>query len=104
VLYRWVEQPTLLRSSVAGSLFGLTMVLKPEIMLAAGLVTFAAGAMRWYFRRSIPLAALVAWTGCAVLPTLAFAAYFSAHVPWRTALPFRLPRVAERRLFDPFHG
>jgi hypothetical protein len=87
VLFRWVEHPTLLRSSLAGGLFGLTAVLKPEMMLAAGLVTFAAWAMRWYFRKSIPLAAVAAWAGCAVLPTLAFTAYFSAYLPWRDALP-----------------
>jgi hypothetical protein len=88
VLFRWMENPTLLRSSLAGGLFGLTAVLKPEIMLAAGLITFAASAMRWYFRKSVPFAAVAAWAGCAVLPTLAFAVYFSALVPWKQALPF----------------
>ena len=87
VLFRWVEHPTLLLSSLAGGLFGLTIVLKPEIMLAAGSVTLAAWAMRWYYRRSLPLAAVAAWAGCAVLPTLAFAAYFSVCVPWRDAFP-----------------
>ena len=87
VLFRWVKRPTLLRSSLAGGLFGLTAVLKPEIMFAAGLVTFAAWAMRWYFRKSLPLAAVAAWAGCAVLPTLAFTAYFSTYLPWTDALP-----------------
>jgi hypothetical protein len=86
VLFRWVQQPTLLRSSLAGALFGLSAVLKPEIMLAAGVVTVAAWAIRLYFRKSVPLADLAAWAGCAVLPTLAFAAFFSAWVPFKDAI------------------
>jgi hypothetical protein len=85
VLGRWVELTTILLSSLAGVLLGLTALLKPEIMLAAALVTLAAAAMRAHARKSIPVNALAAWAGCVALPSLAFTAYFSAYVPWTAA-------------------
>jgi hypothetical protein len=88
VLSRWLEKPTLLTSALAGGLFGLTLVLKVEMILAAGLVTAAALAIRWTWLKTFPLAAAAAWVAGATLPTLAFAVYFSAHVPWRAALLF----------------
>jgi hypothetical protein len=85
VLARWVEAPTLVRSSLAGVLFGLTAVLKAEILLAGGMVTIAALAVRWRSRKPIPLAAMAAGAASFALPTLAFAAYFATHVPWPEA-------------------
>ena len=86
VLSRWVEAATPGRSFLAGGLFGLTAVLKPEIMLAGGVVTSAAVAMRSWQRRPWSNRATVAWAVGAVLPTAAFAAYFATAVPWTTAL------------------
>lgn len=81
----WSENPTARRSLVIGGLFGLTAVLKPEIMLAAGLVTAAAALQR---RKRFPLQSVGAWIFGAALPTLGFAAYFATQVPWLTALGY----------------
>jgi len=85
VLPAWVECATPRRSFVAGGLFGLAAVLKPEIMLASGLVTLAALAARRWRRRLLPPRAIGAWAAGAALPTGGFAVYFSTRVPWRSA-------------------
>jgi hypothetical protein len=85
VLARWVKAATLSRTFIVGGLFGLTCVLKPEIMLAAGLITFAAVGIRWRYHWQLKLPMLAAWAGGAMLPTLGFVAYFSAYLPWKEA-------------------
>ena len=85
-LTRWVANPTGLHSFLAGGLWGLTAVIKPEFMLAGGLITLAAFLVRWRHGKPAPLAAAGYWAAGAVLPTLGFAIYFSAYVPWREAL------------------
>jgi hypothetical protein len=85
-LSRWMENPTVLWSALIGGLFGLTAVLKTEFILAAGLLTIAAVTVRWRQKKPLPPAAIGIWAGSAALPTLAFAIYFSAHVPAREAL------------------
>ena len=88
VLVRWIEKATPWRSFVAGGLLGLTAVLKPEIMLAAGLVTGAAYLLKR--RHSGPPGAgdVLAWAGGAILPTAGFALFFATHVSWAEALVF----------------
>jgi hypothetical protein len=86
VLVRWAEEATLRRSFFAGGLFGLTAVLKPEIMLAAGLVTFTALVVEWRHQKQLRLSTLFAWAGGAVLPTLGFVIYFAARLPWKEAV------------------
>ncbi len=85
-LVHWVEKPTLRRSFCAGGLFGLTAVLKPEIMLAAGLLTFTAVVVRRRQQKSLRRSAIAAWTGGAILPTLGFIVYFAAWLPWTEAV------------------
>jgi hypothetical protein len=85
-LVAWVERPTAVRSFVVGGLWGLTAVLKPEIMLAAGLVMLAAIIMQRRRHQSWPPGAILAWAAGAVLPTVAFALFFSTQVPWASAL------------------
>ena len=86
VLAAGVEQATVWRSFMAGGLFGLSAVLKPEIMLAAGLVTLAALALQRWSRRPLGATAVGPWAVGAVLPTAAFTLYFSTQAPWRAAL------------------
>jgi len=77
LLPAWIEEATPWRSFVVGLLFGLSAVLKPEIMLAAGLVTATAFAVQRWQRRPLRLTAIGAWLLGAALPTAAFAVYFS---------------------------
>jgi hypothetical protein len=85
-LFRWIERPTAPRAALAGLLFGLTLVLKPEIILAGGLVSAAAVAAGTR-RSGLPTrAAAAAWAAAAAAPTLAFAAFFSLSMPVSDAL------------------
>ena len=84
-LVRWVEESTPLRSFLAGSLFGLTAVLKPEIMLAAGLVTSTAAAIQWWLQKPLRMRAIVGWIIGAILPTIGFFVFFSTWLPWEKA-------------------
>jgi hypothetical protein len=86
VLFQWIGRITLTRSFLAGGLFGLTVVLKPEIMLAAGLVTGTAVALQRRQRVPIARGALIAWGVGALLPTAGFTLFFSAHFPWRESV------------------
>ena len=88
VLARWVENATPVRSLLAGVLFGLAAVLKPEIVLAAGLVTLAALVVQRWQRRPWRAAAIGAWVAGAVLPTAVFTIYFSTQVSGRAAWGF----------------
>ena len=87
-LSRWLDGPSAARAATAGGLLGLTVVLKPEIMLAAGLVTGAALLMRYMQGKSLPTSSAVAWAAAAPLPTLVFWGYFSASVPVKEAFFF----------------
>jgi hypothetical protein len=85
VLSRWIEDAAPPRSLLAGGLFGLTALLKPEILMAGGLLTAAAVAIRLLRGREVSLRAASAWAAGAVLPTGLFAAYFATVVPWGRA-------------------
>ncbi len=86
VLVRVVEDGTMFQSLLAGGLFGLAAVLKPEFALAGGLMTLAAALTRWRCR-SLPRSwEVVAWTFGAILPSAAFAIYFSMFMPWSAAV------------------
>jgi hypothetical protein len=67
-------------------LFGISAVLKPEILFAAGLVTLAACLVRWRSGPPLRLADGAAWALGAVVPTAVFAIYFSLFEPWGAAL------------------
>jgi hypothetical protein len=81
VLVRWIETPTTLRSLAAGVLFGLTTVLKPEIMFAGGLVLGTAFALRWRQRGTPGIGALIAGPVGALLPTAGFTLCFARTFP-----------------------
>ncbi len=85
-LARWTEVPSPGLSALCGFFFGLTCVLKPEIMLAAGSVTFAAALVCAKRRRPPGAAAWGAWACGAVLPTLCFTVWFAIDMPWSAAL------------------
>jgi hypothetical protein len=86
VLAGWVRQPGPWRSAGAGLLLGLAAVLKPEILLAAGVITCAAAALRCLRRQPIAWKAVVAWGVAALLPTFIFGLHFSRYFSWSKAL------------------
>ena len=88
MLSLWVERPTALRSFLAGCLAGLTTVLKPEFMLAAGLVSVTAVIVRWKFYNRPRVGEIGAWAVGAALPTLGFATYFATQEPWKQAFSY----------------
>lgn len=81
VLIRWLERPALAWAAGAGLLYGLTWVIKPEFILAGGVMIVVAAALR--LRRS----GKIAWPegllfGAAVLlPTVAFWGWFAQFMP-----------------------
>jgi hypothetical protein len=86
VLARWVENPTVRVGFLAGGLFGLTAVLKPEIMLAAALTTLTAALIRWRYVGLPAARVAVAWVIGSAIPTTGFALYFAIFFDWSAAL------------------
>ncbi len=85
-LVHWVDNPTRRRSFLVGLLFGLTVVLKPEFIVAGVLMMCVAFVARWRLR-SVPQArTLFAGAAGAILPTALFSCYFSRFIPWSQAI------------------
>lgn len=84
-LLGWLERPSCWRSAAVGLCFGLTLVLKAEFILAAGLVLIAA---LWLNRRSaavMPASAGMCLAAAAVLPSAVFLALFRCSMDWADA-------------------
>lgn len=86
VLIRWIDHPTSPGSLIAGLLFGLTAVLKPEFLLAGGLVTLTAAGLSYRYGKWPGAGSMFIWVCGAALPTVVFTAYFSAFLPWQSAV------------------
>jgi len=84
-LLRWVENGTCHAGFLAGSLFGLTIILKPEFIVAAALATSIAIAACLRFQGAPRTAALAGWAIGVVLPTALFSCYFAQFMPWSQA-------------------
>jgi hypothetical protein len=85
VLAALFKKPTLVRSFFAGLLFGLTLVLKPEFILAAVALTVLAGLAYWKRGDSLRLGIFFSWALGTLLPTLSFTFYFACFMPWGRA-------------------
>jgi hypothetical protein len=83
---RWLQSPAWANALWVGGLFGLTAVLKLEILFAAGLVCIAGIVIGWSARGLTSASEALAGLAGAALPTLLFALYFSFRVPWNVAL------------------
>ena len=77
----WLERPTRPKSFIAGLLLGLTLVLKPEFILAGGAVTAVAFVLHWRRPGGITWRGGAIFAAGALLPTAAFTVYFSRHFP-----------------------
>ena len=86
VLVKWVQEATRWRSFLAGLLFGLTPLLKPEILFAATVVTIVAIFERWRLWRWAGARGNMIWIVGALLPTAAFTLYFLRFVAFQEAL------------------
>ena len=86
VLVGWVENATLSRSFLAGTFLGLTALLKPEILFAAGAVTIIAVIEKCRSSPRLGASTIAVWTMGVLLPTIGFTAYFSIFFPFREAL------------------
>jgi len=84
-LAEWTQKPNIKISFIAGLCWGLTAVLKPEFMLAGGLMVMGALAWRSYFH-GIPAfkCIAIAFLGM-VLPTILFGLYIATYMPISTA-------------------
>ena len=79
-LLRWWRNATWLNSAWCGLGLGLSAVLKPEIMLAAAVVTSVALVLRFRTGARVPRRNWVALGVSSLLPTAAFFVYFAFHV------------------------
>lgn len=84
-LVRWVENAKGRTGFLAGSLFGLTIILKPEFIVAAALATSIAIAVVWRCEGAPRTVALTGWATGVVLPTALFSCYFAQFMPWTQA-------------------
>ncbi len=87
-LVAWVTRPAMWLSAIVGLLLGFTLVLKPEILLAAGAMTGAAAAWRAWRGTRLALSEVVAIGIATAAPTALFVAYFSRHVSFAESWSF----------------
>jgi len=85
-LTSWVEKPSATRVFISGLLLGLTVLLKPEFILAALTITSLAVLAHWKSRGFPKARAILTWTAGAVLPTTLFSVYFLQFLPWDQAI------------------
>lgn len=78
---RWLAKTEWRSAGVMGLMLGLALVLKAEIILVAVVVCLGAFGVLQMAGKSMPRTSLQAFTGAAALPSLAFFAYFSQHLP-----------------------
>lgn len=85
-LFIWIKKSTPAGSFICGLLFGSTLVLKPEFIFAAGLMTCLAALARWRWQGLPGIRTLGAWMIGLLLPSALFAIYFVRFLPWTRAL------------------
>ena len=82
---RWIHQARTGQALRLGLLCGLCLVLKPEFMVASGLVMAAAVGLRWRQRKPLRPAEILAWTLAALSPMALFLGWFWRQVPFAAA-------------------
>lgn len=87
-LVRWLRHPGVGPSALAGFLFGLLWVLKPEFILAGGAAVGVAFVLHLRAGTRWRPAAWIAALAFAVLPSLGFWIFFARHVDAPTALGY----------------
>jgi hypothetical protein len=85
VLVRWFENPNAVSVFLAGLLFGLTIILKPEFIFAGATMTLVAVLARWRVDRRLSIRTFLIWMVATVLPTILFTFYFRRYFSWPEA-------------------
>jgi len=85
-LAEWARMPTGARGFIAGLLFGATLVMKPEFILAALAMTALAALIHCKYRGLPRLYPVCYWLVGVALPTALFAFYFIWFMPWSRAI------------------
>ncbi len=85
IAVRWCRQKSPGLAFFLGLGGGLTAVLKPEFMLAGGLLGFGALGLRWWQRLHVSVAEYSLILCGLALPTMAFAAWFARGESWGAA-------------------
>ena len=85
VMVRWCGQPSRVWAFLLGLCGGLAAVLKPEFMLAGGVLGMAALLLRYRQQRPPSLAEYGLIMAGMALPTLGFAAWFARGESWESA-------------------
>lgn len=83
VTFRWQRQKSLKLAFALGLCGGLAAVMKPEFMLATGVLGAAGCALRWAQQEHIGAAEFALLLAGAALPTLLFAIWFARTESWR---------------------
>jgi len=97
-----IDNSSASRDFVCGLLFGATIVLKPEFILAAAILTGLAALARWRAHRTPGATGFVWWSIGAALPTLLFTVYFAKFLPFDRA--FLVSSQAWLSVFDRAHS
>ncbi|MDB6109190.1 MAG: 4-amino-4-deoxy-L-arabinose transferase and related glycosyltransferase of family, partial [Pedosphaera sp.] len=85
IAVRWSRQKSRKLAFALGICGGLAVVMKPEFMLAGGVVGIAALALRWWQRQWVGAAEFGLLLAGLALPTVAFAAWFARVESWKAA-------------------
>jgi hypothetical protein len=86
VMVRWCGKPSRAGAFLLGLCGGVAAVLKPEFMLAGGVLGMAALLLRYRQRQPVRLAEYGMILAGVALPTLGIAAWFARGEPWKSAL------------------
>ena len=86
VMVRWCAKPSRAGACLLGLCGGVAAVLKPEFMLAGGVVGIAALLLRFLQRQPPGLAEWGLILAGVALPTLLFSVWFARSEPWSAAL------------------
>ena len=85
VVVRWCRGPSRKLAFLLGLCGGLAVVIKPEFMLAIGVLAIAAFALRWWQDQKVSVAEFSLLIGGGLIPTLAFTAWFARLESWKAA-------------------
>ncbi len=82
---RWVEKPSALGGFLLGTCGGIAAILKPEFMLAGGVLGIAALALRFLQKQPVSMKEWALLVAGVVWPTLAFTLGFATREPLAAA-------------------